>query len=76
MTILKHMMLQHPAPLVLLVQEVQRLSIEREVRVVDGHGRLPVTGVWIPARVGLWTRRRDEDDAMLFIGGGRHVSLI
>jgi hypothetical protein len=74
MLILKHMMLQHPAALILLVQEIQRLPVEREVRVVDVHRRLPAARVEIPATatcVCLWTGGGDEDDAVLFFGRGR-----
>jgi len=65
------MMLDHPAALVLLVQEVQRLAIEREVRIVDVDRRLPGAGVErVVVPVGVCPR--DEPDVILLLTRGRH----
>lgn len=68
------MVLQHPAALVLLVQQVQRFPIEREVCVVNGDGRLPEPRVQIHARVRLRARGGVEE-TILFLGGRRHSGL-
>jgi len=73
--LLIYMMLYHPAALVFLMQQVQRLAIKREIRIVDVDRHLPEPGIEfvIVAAVRLCTR--DEQDVELLLARGRHSML-